>query len=101
MKNRHDDTPEITDYTYYVFEEIEKRGLQFAIPEQWRPLYRSFLRERVRRKAVIDAFAGISDAFRTSKGTGSTRYSESFGNRGETTPEKDPQANTATRPLEE
>lgn len=49
MKNRHDDTLVISDYTYYVFEEVDKRGLQFAIPKHWRPLYRAFLKERKRR----------------------------------------------------
>lgn len=51
MVNRHDDTPEINDYTYYVFSEIEKRGLQFAIPPNWRPVYREYLKVKTRKKA--------------------------------------------------
>ncbi len=50
MKNRHDGIPEINDYTYYVFSEIEKRGLQFAIPKLWRPVYREYLKIKKRKK---------------------------------------------------
>jgi len=39
----------INNLTYKIFEEIEKRGLQFAIPEKWKTLYREFRRERIRR----------------------------------------------------
>ncbi len=88
MVNRHDDTPEINDYTYYIFEEIEKRGLQFAIPDRWRPLYRAFLKERKRKREVARAFQGIADAFRSE----STRYSADFGNRGTTSSEEDSKA---------
>lgn len=85
MVNRHDDTPEINDYTYYVFEEIEKRGLQFAIPAQWRPVYRAFLQERKRKREVAAAFQNIATAFRTE----STRYSADFGNKGTTSSQED------------
>ena len=86
MVNRHDDTPEINDYTYYIFEEIEKRGLQFAIPPQWRPVYRAFLQERKRKREVARAFQNIADAFRAE----STRYSADFGNKGTTSSEEGP-----------
>jgi len=49
MENRHDDTPVINDYTYYVFEQIEARGLMFAIPPAWRPLYREYLKIKKRK----------------------------------------------------
>lgn len=97
MKNRHDDTPEINDYTYHVFEEIEKRALQFAIPEQWRPLYRAYLRERRRRReeaasAIAGALLGIAKAFELSCGSKPTRYSTDFGSKRTETPEEDPKA---------
>ena len=79
MKNRHGDTPEINNLTYYIFEEIEKRGLQFCIPEQWRPLYRTFLRERNRRFKVAKA-----------SGSESTRYSEDFGDKGTASSKENP-----------
>lgn len=87
MKNRHDDTPEINDYTYYIFEEIEKRGLQFAIPDQWRPLYRAFLRERQRKRKVAAAILGIANNAGWSK---SARYSDDFGNNDSAFTEEDP-----------
>jgi hypothetical protein len=49
LKTGNDDTPVINDYTYYVFEQIEERGLQFAIPEQWRPVYREYLKVKKRK----------------------------------------------------
>jgi hypothetical protein len=101
MENRHDDTPVINDYTYYVFEQIEARGLQFAIPEAWRPIYRAYLKERKRKREVVRAFQGIAVAFELSKRTESTRYSESFGYRRTETSEEDSKANTAARPLDE
>jgi hypothetical protein len=103
MENRHDDTPVINDYTYYVFEQIEARGLQFAIPDQWRPLYRAYLKERKRKREVARAFQRIAVAFELSlsKRTESTRYSESFGYRRTETSEEDSKANTAARPLDE
>lgn len=90
MKNRHDDTPVINDYTYHVFTEIEKRGLQFAIPDQWRPLYRAFLRERKRKLKVVAAFRSLAAS-----------YSQDFGDKGTTTTEANSKANTAAGPLEE
>jgi hypothetical protein len=106
MENRHGDTPVINDYTYYVFEQIEARGLQFALPEAWRPLYVAFLRDRKRRReeaasAIASALLGIAKAFETTCGTKPTRYSESFGYRGTETPQADSKANTAAGPLEE
>lgn len=103
MKNRRDDTPEINDYTYHVFEEIEKRALQFYIPEQWRPLYRAFLKERRRRREIAAAFQGLAKAFELFKvdRTDTTRYSDDFGDKNTTSRKEDPQANTTTRPLEE
>lgn len=98
MGNRHDDTPVINDYTYYVFEEIEKRGLQFAIPDQWRPVYRAFLKERKRR--LTNPFWGIVGAFRE-YGSESPRYSQDFGSHGTTPAEENPTANNSTGPLEE
>jgi hypothetical protein len=53
MKNRHDDTPVISDYTYYVFEGIEQCGLQFAIPNTWRPLYREYLKVKKRKTKEV------------------------------------------------
>ena len=50
MKNRHDGTPVVNDYTYYVFSQIEERGLQFAIPKPWRPLYREYLKIKKRKE---------------------------------------------------
>lgn len=90
MKNRHDDTLVINDYTYHVFEEIEKRGLQFCIPDQWRPLYRAYLRERKRKLKVVAAFRSLAAS-----------YSQDFGNHGTTPTEENPKANNTTRPLEE
>jgi hypothetical protein len=106
MGNRHDDTPEINDYTYHVFEEIEKRGLQFAIPEQWRPVYRAFLRKRKRRReeaasAIAGALLGIAKAFESACGSNPSRYSQDFGDKGAATREESPKANNTTRPLEE
>lgn len=106
MDNRHDDTPVINEYTYYVFEQIEQRGLQFALPAAWRPVYVAFLRDRKRRReeaasAIAGALLGIAKAFETTCGTKSTRYSDSFGIKGTETPQENPEANTATRPLEE
>ncbi len=101
MKNRHDDTPEINDYTYHVFEEIEKRGLQFAIPDAWRPVYRAFLRERKSRREVVRAFQGIARAFELSKGSNPGSYQDDFGDKNSTTREESPEANTSSRPLEE
>ena len=89
MENRRDDTPVINDYTYYVFSEIEKRGLQFAIPPVWRPAYRAFLAERKRRRT--NPFWGIVGAFREYKdGSDSARYSDDFGDNGATSSEEDP-----------
>lgn len=95
MENRHDDTPVINDYTYHVFEEIEKRGLQFAIPQNWRPLYRAFLKERKRRReeaahAIAGAFLRIARAFELSCGSNTARYSDDFGNKGTKTTEENP-----------
>lgn len=90
MENRHDGTPVISDYTYYVFEEIEKRGLQFAIPKEWRPLYRAFLRMRKQLREEAAAYWSRSGS-----------YTVDFGSAGATSTEEDPKANTATRPLEE
>jgi hypothetical protein len=101
MKNRHDDTPEINEYTYHVFERIEERGLQFAIPEQWRPLYRSFLRERKRKREIAAAFQGIARAFELSNRTECGSYQDDFGDKGAAAREENSTANTATRPLEE
>ena len=97
MVNRHDDTPEINDYTYYVFEEIEKRGLQFALPPQWRPIYNLFLKERKRKREVAAAFQNIAAAFRTD----SARYSDDFGNKDSASREENPKANNSTGLLEE
>ena len=91
MVNRHDGTPEINDYTYYVFSEIENRGLQFAIPDKWRPLYRAFLRERKRREKVTGALRGIAQAFATER-SNTASYSQDFGNNESETPEENPQA---------
>ena len=99
MENRHDDTPVINDYTYYVFTEIEKRGLQFAIPPLWRPVYRAFLKERKRR--LTNPFWGIVGAFREYHRSDASHYSQDFGNRGATPTEENPKANNSTRPLEE
>jgi hypothetical protein len=89
MENRHDDTPVINDYTYYVFTEIEKRGLQFAIPALWRPAYRAFLKERKRR--LTNPFWGIVGAFREFQdGSDSTRYQDDFGDKDPTLREEDP-----------
>jgi hypothetical protein len=94
MENRRDDTPVINDYTYYVFEEIEKRGLQFAIPPQWRPVYRAFLKERKRR--LTNPFWGIVGAFREFQDRSeSGSYKDDFGDKGTTaTQESRPSANT-------
>ena len=105
MENRHDDTPVINDYTYYVFTEIEKRGLQFAIPALWRPAYRAFLKERKRR--LTNPFWGIVGAFREfgekthSEWSDSARYQDDFGDKDPTLREESPKANNTTRPLEE
>jgi hypothetical protein len=103
MENRHDDTPVINDYTYYVFEEIETRGLQFAIPESWRPIYRAFLAERKqRRKIAAAASNGIAASFKKSKdGSDSTRYQDDFGTPNSTPREENSQTANTTRPLEE
>lgn len=90
MINRHDDTPEINDYTYYVFEEIEKRGLQFAIPPKWRPVYRAFLKERKRKREVATALQGIARAFELSNRSGASSYSQDFGDKNSTPTEEDP-----------
>jgi hypothetical protein len=90
MENRHDDTPVINDYTYYVFEEIEKRGLQFAIPDAWRPLYRSFLRKRKLLRAEIAAYWSQSGS-----------YSDDFGDKGAAAREESSKANNTTGLLEE
>lgn len=90
MKNRHDDTPVINDYTYHVFEQIEARGLQFCIPDKWRPLYRAYLRERKRKREVLSAFRSLASS-----------YSRDFGHKDPTLREEDPKANNTTRPLEE
>jgi hypothetical protein len=52
MKNRVDDTPVISDYAYFIFEEIEKRGLQFYLSPEWRLVYHEFLKERKRRRQL-------------------------------------------------
>lgn len=90
MKNRHDDTPVINDYTYYVFEQIEERELQFAIPDQWRPLYRAFLQRRKQLRKEVAAYWSKSG-----------NYQDDFGNRGAAAKEANSQANTAARPLDE
>lgn len=90
MKTGNDDTPVISDYTYYVFEEIEKRGLQFAIPDAWRPLYRSFLRKRKFLRAEISAYWSRSGS-----------YQDDFGNKGAAAREENSTANTATGLLED
>ena len=98
MENRHDDTPVINDYTYYVFTEIEKRGLQFAIPPLWRPVYRAFLSERKRRREIERAFQGIANAFaRTYTGS----YQDDFGDKGTKAREENSKANNSTGLLEE
>lgn len=102
MENRHDDnTPVINDYTYYIFEEIEKRGLQFCIPERWKPVYRAFLKERKRKREITTALQGIVRAFELSYGSESTRYSDDFGSKGAAATEENSKANTSSRPLEE
>lgn len=107
MENRHDDTPVINDYTYYVFEEIDKRGLQFAIPEQWRPLYRAFLKERKRKRAeaaavIVTAFQRITTAFIEATSRSNTgSYQDDFGSKGAAATEENSKANTTTRLLEE
>ena len=100
MENRHDDTPVINDYTYYVFTEIEKRGLQFAIPPLWRPVYRAFLKERKRR--LTNPFWGIVGAFREFQdGSESGSYQDDFGDKDPTLREESPKANNTTGLLEE
>jgi hypothetical protein len=101
MKNRHDDIPVINDYTYNIFEQIEERGLQFSIPEAWRPLYRAYLKERKRKREITRAFQGIARAFELSKGTESGSYQDDFGDKGAAAREENSKANTAARPLEE
>lgn len=90
MKNRHDDIPVIDDYTYYVFEQIEVRGLQFSIPDRWRPLYRAFLQRRKQLRKEVAAYW-----------TESGSYQDDFGDKGAAIREANSQANTAARPLEE
>ena len=101
MKNRHDDTPEINDYTYYVFERIEERGLQFAIPDQWRPLYRAYLKERKRKREITRAFQGIAKAFELSNGSDRGSYKDDFGDKGAAAREENSKAKNSTGLLEE
>jgi hypothetical protein len=42
----------LTDELYAIFEGIEERGLQFLIPDEYKPLYRIFLRERKLNKLI-------------------------------------------------
>jgi hypothetical protein len=92
MKTGMDDTPviEINDYTYYVFEEIEKRGLQFALPNAWKPIYREFLRMRKQYRREIREYWSQSGS-----------YQDDFGDKGAAVREEDSKTNSPTRPLEE
>lgn len=40
------------DYTYRIFEMIEERGLQFALPEKWKPLYKEYLHQKKINKLI-------------------------------------------------
>ena len=42
----------MNDLTYRIFEQIEERGLQFALPEKWKPLYRDYLKEKKINKLI-------------------------------------------------
>jgi hypothetical protein len=42
----------LSDYTYKVFEMIEARGLQFALPPEWKPVYRDYLKQKKINKLI-------------------------------------------------
>lgn len=42
----------MNDLTYKIFEQIEERGLQFCLPDSWRPLYREYLKEKKINKLI-------------------------------------------------
>ena len=42
----------MNDLTYKIFEQVEERGLQFCIPEKWKPLYREYLKEKKINKLI-------------------------------------------------
>jgi len=64
--SRNESLPVISEYHYYVFEQIESRGLQFLIPKEWRPMYRDYLQEKKVRK-IIETFEIARDEFLRSK----------------------------------
>jgi len=42
----------MNDLTYRIFEQIEERGLQFALPEKWKPVYLDYLKEKKINKLI-------------------------------------------------
>lgn len=42
----------MNDLTYKIFEQIEERGLQFCLPDSWRPLYREYLKQKKINKLI-------------------------------------------------
>lgn len=40
------------DYTYKIFEMIEEKGLQFVLPEHWKPLYMEYLKQKKINKLI-------------------------------------------------
>lgn len=78
MKTGMEEPPTtISEYTYYLFSEIEKRGLQFALPPAWKPLYIAYLKEKKRIKILRDLFIVLAGEghFETDK----DGYNKDFG----------------------
>jgi hypothetical protein len=42
----------MNDLTYRIFEQIEERGLQFVLPEKWKPVYMEYLKEKKINKLI-------------------------------------------------
>jgi len=42
----------LNDYLYEILEGIEERGMQFCIPDEFRYLYKEYLKEKKIRKLI-------------------------------------------------
>lgn len=51
----------LNDRTFRIFEMIEERGLQFVLPERWKPIYKEYLKQKKFNKLLFQVEEMLTD----------------------------------------